>query len=73
MVKLNPIIIKHLKSYCNEDPDIPDSLEDLITKLLEIEALSKDDRGGVDKLYDQAFEKFVKDDHLVKWSKNYGT
>lgn len=71
MVILNPIILKTLKTYLDENPDVPKEMQSLLEKLLKIEEISGSSKEGIDKLYDQILDQFVSSDDLVSWSKKY--
>jgi hypothetical protein len=71
VVILNPIILKTLKMYLDENSDIPKEMQSLVEKLLKIETLPGSSKEGIDKLYDQIFEQFIPNSDLVEWSKNY--
>ena len=46
-------------------------MQDLVKRLLKVEAHGSISRSGIDKIYDQILEKFINDNKLVEWSKNY--
>ena len=71
MVTLNPIILDTLKTYIDENTDIPQELNELIERLLRCETFEVKSKEGMDKMYDQTLEKFISNITLVKWSKNY--
>ena len=71
MVVLNPIISKILKTFLDENPEIPKEMQNLMAKLLDIERISGNANEGIDKLYDQMLDKFVSKTELVEWSKDY--
>lgn len=71
MVILNPIILKTLKTFLDENSDIPNGMQSLVEKLLKIEEIAGDSKDGIDKLYDQILDQFVSNTDLVNWSKNY--
>lgn len=71
MVILNPIILKTLKTFLDENPEIPKEMQDLVEKLLKIEESSSKDTDGIDKLYEQKLDEFVSKSDLIEWSKNY--
>jgi hypothetical protein len=71
VVILNPIILKTLKTYLDENPEIPKEMQSLVEKLLKIETLPGSSKEGIDKLYDQILEQFISNTDLIEWSKNY--
>lgn len=71
MASINPIILDGLKKYLDDNPSIPQEMHDLVTRLLMVETHSSISKSGIDKIYDQILEKFINDDKLVEWSKNY--
>lgn len=73
MVILNPIILKTLKTFLDENSEIPKEIQTLVEKLLKIEEISGNSKEGIDKLYDQILDQFVSKTDLVEWSKNGGT
>ncbi len=73
MVILNPIILKTLKTFLDENSEIPKEMQTLVEKLLKIEEISGNSKEGIDKLYDQILDQFVSKTDLVEWSKNYGS
>jgi hypothetical protein len=71
VVILNPIILNTLKTYLDENPDVPKEMQSLLEKLLKIEEISGSSKEGIDKLYDQILDQFVSNTGLVDWSKKY--
>jgi len=51
VVILNPIILKTLKMYLDENSDIPKEMQSLVEKLLKIETLPGSSKEGIDKLF----------------------
>ena len=73
MVTLNPIILDELKTYIDENHDIPQEMHELVKKLLEYATHESINKDGIDKIYDQMLEKFISNSALIEWSKNYGS
>ena len=70
MESINPIISDGLKEYIHDSPNIPQEMQDLVERLLRVEAHRSMSREGVDKIYEQILEKFIDNDNLVEWCKN---
>lgn len=71
MEEINPIILDGLKKYLDDNPSIPQGMQDLVKRLLKVETHGSISRSGIDKIYDQILEKFIDDSRLIEWSKNY--
>lgn len=73
MENINPIILDGLKEYLDDNPSIPQEMQDLVKRLLKVETHGSISSSGIDKIYDQILEKFIDDDKLVEWSKNHAS
>lgn len=73
LVALNPIILKTLERYLDDNPEIPHQMGSLIEDLLQLESQihNTSQTGGLDKLYDQILAKYVSHKEFVDWSKDY--
>ena len=72
MVILNPKIPQSLKDEFTADPSLPNGLCELVERLLAIESKSgASSDEGISKLYDQVLDRFIDDNDLMKWSKDY--
>ena len=71
MSSINPIILETLKKMIAEDSTIPNEIEPLVKKLLEIESIAGNSSGGIEKLYDQVLDEYIKNGKINQWSKDY--
>lgn len=71
MASINPIILNGLKSYFDENSDIPQEMCQLMEDLLKFETYENISKEGIDKLYEQVLEKYLSNDSLIQWSKKY--
>ena len=71
MPEINSIILDALKSYLQENSDIPSEMESLVKKLLECETHEHISKEGIDKIYDQILEQFITNKSLMEWSEKY--
>ena len=62
MASINSIILNGLKSYFDENSDIPQEMRQLIEDLLKFETHENISKEGIDKLYEQVLEKYLSND-----------